>query len=185
MNRVIILAAAAAIAITNTAKAGIFDNNDNDNQTTQTTTVTTEGGDAVAIGKGGDADAKVYNSGNSHQRQDQDQRQNQGQLQGQGQSVDESGNSSIIWNDRRQVAQANAAAAIVAACGDKTAGIAAQTPAFGGSVSLPFGSSCKTLAKAAFLKAAGYVDAAIRLLCLDDDDVAEAMGPDCKLLPKE
>lgn len=158
-----------------------------------------QGGTAigVGIGKGGEGgDAAVLFSGNSKNDVDVDVDtrnlnlnknithvdvdttdvnivKGSKQYQGQSQKIKDSGNSSIVWNERRDVASANAAAAVVAACGDKTAGIAAQGPGFGGSLSLPFGSSCEDLATVALIQALGHGDAAVRYLCRENDTFAE------------
>lgn len=146
-----------------------------------------EGGNAT-IAKGAvDIDTKNLNTNFSlthvdtdvtnkqHQDQDQEQKQHQSQssYNGQSQGIDGSANNSVSINYQRNVASAQAAAAIVAACGDKTLGAAAQGPGFGGSLSLPFGTNCKTLAVAAFIQTLGHGDAALRYLCREDDDVAE------------
>ena len=110
------------------------------------------------------------------------QKQQQGQIQGQSQSqkINDSGNSSIVWTDRVDVAQAYAAAAVNGACGNKSAGIGAQGTGFGASLSIPFGGElCEGLAMATWLTSAGYKAEAVRLLCRKDDDFAEVMGSAC------
>lgn len=148
------------------------------------TNVITTGGNTQKIEKGAvDVDNDIHNSNSLHSsisnrssnknsnKNSQHQSQSQEAYSSSDSNVSDAGNSSIVY--QRNVATANAAAAIVAACGDKTVGAAAQGPGFGGSLSLPFGSNCKDLAVAAFIQNLGHPEAALRYLCRENDDVAE------------
>lgn len=112
------------------------------------------------------------------------QKQGQAQFQGQDQSqgIEGSANNSVSIDYRRNTASALAAGAVFGnrSCG-KSAGIGAQGPGFGGSLSLPFSDNvCEGLELADWLAARGYTDKAVKILCLKDDDFAEVMGEACK-----
>lgn len=108
------------------------------------------------------------------------QGQLQGQLQGQHQKVDDSGNSTIIWNEKRDVAQAYAASAGIASdsCGTGV-GAGGQGPGFGFTLNFARDDEvCELIKLSRRVGELGFNDGAIKLLC-QDERVAEAMPAQC------
>lgn len=172
------------ITNTNTATGGAASN-------TNTISNTANGGTGGQGGKGGEGGTVAF-SGNSNvdvdqvtknlnnnvnlthvsnkQKQDQDQKQHQGQDQSQHQKVEDSGNSSITWNEKRDVASAFTGNTTIAndSCGSSV-GAGAQGPAFG--LSLNFAREdgvCEMLKLSRRLQDLGYGDAAVAILCQDE-----------------
>lgn len=123
-------------------------------------------------------DTRDYNT--NKQKQGQAQFQGQDQDQRQTQKVEDSGNSSIVWNERRQTAQAWAAPTAIASdsCGTSV-GAGGQGPAFGFSFNFARDDEvCELIKLSRRVGELGYGDGAIKLLC-QDERVAAAMPAQC------
>ena len=129
-----------------------------------------------------DVDTRDYNTNKQKQGQIQGQLQGQaqGQDQAQSQKIDDSGNSSIVWNEKRDVAQAYAGSAAIGSdvC-MSSVGAGGQGPAFGFSFNFARNDeTCELLKLSRRIGELGYQDGAVKLLC-QDDRVAEALPQVC------
>lgn len=125
-------------------------------------------------------DVDVKNSN----RQDQDQKQGQFQGQDQSQGIEGSANNSVSIDYRRNTASAYAGAANISMDSCATGvGAGGQAPAFGFSLNFARDDgACNRRKNAVLLNQFGFGDAAVQLLC-QDEDIAKAMaatGKPCK-----
>ena len=180
-----------AFALGDCAGAGNCNDDNSTNQTTTNTNTATGGAGGSAVNgpnvntnvntaKGGD----VSHSGNSFNVNDVDIKNRnkntnlQGQKPGQaqGQFIDDSGNASINWQNQRETASAYSPA--LAASSEtciQSQSVGGQSPAFG--ISLGFSHTnegCEMRRNAGMLFALGNRQAAVELLC-SDEDVRDAM----------